>query len=135
MYGDFIDDKTSRLDVKAVLNDGTKVLIEMQVSSYDELPERFLYYWGKGYTEDLKSGDKYKELHKTISIIILVNNLPRFKDIEHIKTFMADIGFNNIEIHKFIEMKEQLTSFEILGVKPEKYDELLENAIVAVIRI
>lgn len=86
MYGDFIDDKMSRLDVKAVLNDGTKVLIEMQVSTYDELPERFLYYWGKGYTEDLKSGDKYKELHKTISIIILVNNLPRFKDIEDYHT-------------------------------------------------
>ena len=114
MYGDFIDDKTSRLDVKAVLNDGTKVLIEMQVSSYDELPERFLYYWGKGYTEDLKSGDKYKELHKTISIIILVNNLPRFKDIEHYHTewviqdkktgkhqYSEDLVIHTFELQKF----------------------------------
>ena len=45
------------------------------------------------------------------------------------------IGFKNIEIHRFIEMKEQLKSFEILGVAREKYDELLENAIVAVIKI
>lgn len=45
------------------------------------------------------------------------------------------IGFKNIEIHKFIEMKEQLKSFEILSVEKEEYDELLENAIVAIIRI
>ena len=86
MYGDFIDDKMSRLDIKAVLSDGTKVLIEMQVASYDTLPERFLYYWGKSYTEDLKKGSRYEDLRKTISIIILVNNLPRFKDIEDYHT-------------------------------------------------
>lgn len=48
---------------------------------------------------------------------------------------MSNIGFNNVEIHKFIEMKEQLKSFEILGIEKEEYDELLENAIVAVIKI
>lgn len=59
----------------------------------------------------------------------------RFDDIEHIKSFMMKIGFKNIEIHRFIEMKEQLKSFEILGVAKEEYDELLENAIVAIIKI
>ena len=59
----------------------------------------------------------------------------RFDDIEHIKSFMMKIGFKNIEIHRFIEMKEQLKSFEILGVEKEEYDELLENAIVAIIKI
>ena len=48
---------------------------------------------------------------------------------------MMQIGFKNIEIHRFIEMKEQLKSFEILGVAKEKYDELLENAVVAIIKI
>lgn len=59
----------------------------------------------------------------------------RFEDIEHIKLFIMKIGFNYIEIHGFIEMKEQLKSFEILGVAKEKYDELLENGIVAIIKI
>lgn len=40
-----------------------------------------------------------------------------------------------MEIHKFIEMKDKLKSFEILNGKKNKYDELLENAIVAVISI
>ncbi len=59
----------------------------------------------------------------------------RFEDIEHIKSFMMKIGFNNIEIHRFIEMREQLKSFEILGVAKEEYDELLQNGIVAIIKI
>lgn len=58
----------------------------------------------------------------------------RFYDIEHIKSFMSNIGFNNVEIHKFSEMKEQLKSFNIIDVE-ENYDKLLDNAIVAVIRI
>ena len=48
---------------------------------------------------------------------------------------MKKIGFNNVEIHKFIEMKDKLKSFEIMNVEKNKYDELLENAIVAVISI
>lgn len=64
------------------------------------------------------------------------NNLKdRFEDINHIKDFMKKLGFNNVEIHKFIEMKDKLKLFEILNVEKNKYDELLENAIVAVISI
>lgn len=59
----------------------------------------------------------------------------RFEDVEHIKSFMSNIGYNNVEIHKFSEVKEKLKSFNILNVKQENYDELLDNAIVAVIRI
>lgn len=45
------------------------------------------------------------------------------------------IGFKNIEIYRFIEMKDELKSFEILDIEKNKYDDLLENAIVAVISI
>ena len=59
----------------------------------------------------------------------------RFNNIEHIKSFMMKIGFKNIEIYRFIEMKDELKSFEILDIEKNKYDDLLENAIVAVISI
>lgn len=59
----------------------------------------------------------------------------RFSNIDHIKTFMRKIGFKNIEVHRFIEVRDKLKSFEILGIEKEKYTELLENAIVAVIKI
>ncbi len=59
----------------------------------------------------------------------------RFNDIDHIKTFFGEIGFKNIEIHKFIEMKDDLKSFDILGIDKMQFDELLEHAIVAIIKI
>lgn len=74
--------------------------------------------------------------NKNLNQVTSRNSLQdRFNDIEHIKSFMEKVGFKNIEIHKFIEMKEELKSFEILGVEKDKYDEALENAIVAIIKI
>lgn len=48
---------------------------------------------------------------------------------------MGEIGFKHIEIHKFIEMKDELKSFDILGIDKNQYDELLETCIVAVMKI
>lgn len=59
----------------------------------------------------------------------------RFNDVDHIKNFFGEIGFKNIEIHKFIEMKDELKSFDILGIDKNQFDELLEHAIVAIIKI
>ena len=48
---------------------------------------------------------------------------------------MKEIGFSNVEIHKFSEVKDDIKSFDILNIDKEQYDELLENAIVAIITI
>ena len=55
--------------------------------------------------------------------------------INHIRSFYKEIGFNNIEIHKFIEVKDELKSFDILNIDSNSNDELLETAIVAIIKI
>lgn len=71
-----------------------------------------------------------------VSTITSRNDLKeRFEDIEHIKSFLGEIGFKHIEIHKFIEMKDELKSFDILGIDKNQYDELLETCIVAVMKI
>lgn len=59
----------------------------------------------------------------------------RFEDIDHINRFMADIGFKNVEIHKFIEVKNELASFDILNIDKDSADEVLERALVAVIKV
>ena len=59
----------------------------------------------------------------------------RFENEEHIRKFFGEIGFKNIEIHKFIEVKDELKSFEILGMDKDSCDELLESALVAVLKI
>ena len=83
-----------------------------------------------------KQDECLPNFNDNLNTVTLRNNLKdRFEDVNHIKNFMKDIGFNNVEIHKFIEMKDELKSFEILKIKKNKYDDLLENAIVAVISI
>ena len=59
----------------------------------------------------------------------------RFKDENHIKEFFNNIGFKEIEIHKFIEVKEQLKSFDILGIDKNQFDDLLESAIVTILKV
>lgn len=46
-----------------------------------------------------------------------------------------DIGFNSVEIHKFIEVKDELSSFDILEIDRNSVNEVLDSAIVAVIKI
>lgn len=72
LQGELLDDKIGRLDVKARLNDGTTVIIEMQVAKYKYMAERLLYYWAKAYIEGLNKGQIYDKLHKTIAILISV---------------------------------------------------------------
>ena len=59
----------------------------------------------------------------------------RFQNEEQIKSFFGDIGFKNIEIHKFIEVKDELKSFELINADKEFFDELLDSGLVAIIRI
>ena len=79
LIGEEKDDKIGRIDIKAKLNDGTKVAIEMQVENLDYMPERLLYYWAKTYTGDLKRGENYKSLDKTIAILLSVSNIEPFE--------------------------------------------------------
>jgi len=119
LYGETKEDKIGRLDIKAKLNDGTKAIIEMQVVSYDNLPERFLYYWSKVYAGELHRGDEYNELNKTIAIIILAEENIRLEEIKEYhstwriredkqldKILTGDFEMHIIELTKFDEEKE-----------------------------
>ena len=75
---EFQKQKLGILDIRAKLQDGTKINIEMQVVNKHDILERTLFYWSKLYIEDVKQGDDYKDLAKTININILKYNfLPK----------------------------------------------------------
>ena len=76
------------------------------------------------------------QFNSNLSEKVARNNLnDRFENVEHIKTFFGEIGFKDIEIHKFIEVKDKITSFDNLGIDKNSLDELLDSAIVAVMRV
>ena len=75
-------------------------------------------------------------LNSSLNNVTSRNNLnDRFDDENHIRSFFNEIGFKNIEIHKFIEVKDQLKSFEMLNMDRDACDELLENGVVAILKI
>ena len=80
------DDKNGRLDLRAIINGNTECDIEVQLASNDNIAERFVYYWAKMYAANLKIGDTYSDLRKTISIIILDDNFKLTKNLEKPQT-------------------------------------------------
>lgn len=68
---DFLEDKFSRLDVKATTNKGKIINIEIQIKTEYNMIKRSLYYWSKLYEEQLSEGDKYETLSRTVCINIL----------------------------------------------------------------
>jgi predicted transposase/invertase (TIGR01784 family) len=66
-----IGDKASILDVRAVLQDGTKVNIEVQLRNQNNLDKRSLYYTSREFVKGIKSGQNYRELSNVIAINIV----------------------------------------------------------------
>ena len=65
------DQKLGILDVSVLLEDGTRIDLEMQVLSFAHWDARALFYLGKLFTEQLQAGDSYAQLKKCIHVSIL----------------------------------------------------------------
>jgi len=63
--------KASILDVRAQLQNETRVNIEVQLRNLNNFDRRSLFYWGKEYTKSLKSGQDYIYLPTVININIV----------------------------------------------------------------
>ena len=68
---DYIEDKFSRLDVKATTSNDEVINIEIQLKNEYNMIKRSLYYWSKLYSEQLNEGEDYNLLKRTICINIL----------------------------------------------------------------
>ncbi len=58
--------KDTFVDVKAVLENGKTVIVEMQVLNHDGFEKRILYNAAKNYSAQLKKGEKYHLLNPVI---------------------------------------------------------------------
>ena len=67
---EFKDDKLGVLDILVELDGKEKCNIEMQVMNSKNLIERILYYWSRIYARQIKTGEDYNLLEKTIIILI-----------------------------------------------------------------
>ena len=82
LLNDNKEDKNGKLDLRAVINEDIECDIEIQLATHKKILERFLYYWAKMYVANLKIGERYENLRKTISIIIVDENIEQLREIE-----------------------------------------------------
>ena len=74
-YKENNEDKETIVDVKCITQNGTVVIIEIQLQGNSKFPERILYYWASNYSKLLNHGEKYDALTPVISINMLDFNL------------------------------------------------------------
>ena len=95
-----VEDKFSRLDVKAKTSNQEIINIEIQLKNEYNMIQRSLYYWSKLYEEQLGDGDRYDKLCRTVCINIL--------DFKYLKNDRFHNGYRLKEI----ETNEELTDLE-----------------------
>ncbi|WP_295298016.1 Rpn family recombination-promoting nuclease/putative transposase [uncultured Brachyspira sp.] len=104
------NNKETIVDVKCITQNGTIVIIEIQLQGNSRFPERILYYWAANYSKLLKQGEKYDNLTPVISINLLNFNLD--KNLKNIHSSYMLYEINNkklltdhLQIH-IIELKK-----------------------------
>ncbi|EKV56782.1 hypothetical protein A966_08716 [Brachyspira hampsonii 30446] len=108
-YKENYEDKETIADVKCITQNGTVVIIEIQLQGNSRFPERILYYWASNYSKLLKHGEKYDALTPVISINLLNFNLDNSNNIH--SCYMIYETVNNrlltdhLQIH-IIELKK-----------------------------
>ena len=78
-----VEDKMGVLDVLVKINKNEYCNVEMQLIEKDKLLERILYYWARIYTKNLKSGNDYINLKKTIEVLIVNFEIKELKELEY----------------------------------------------------
>ena len=81
------DDKLGVHDIITELDGKEKCNIEMQLIDKNNIIERMLYYWSKMYTRQIKAGDDYNKLEKTIVILIADFNIKGLEEVEYHSTW------------------------------------------------
>ena len=108
LSAEFIGEKTSILDVRAILQNGSKVNIEIQIRNLGNFDRRSLFYWSREYIKGIKAGQDYIDLPVVITINIIdfeFLETENFHTIFHLREDKEStlVLTNVLEIH-FIDM-------------------------------
>ncbi|MEQ9234463.1 Rpn family recombination-promoting nuclease/putative transposase [Coleofasciculus sp. E2-BRE-01] len=118
---DVVDLKDSYLDVKALLDNGSTVLIEMQVLNVACFEKRVIYNLTKTYANQLKYGEGYSYLKPAIALTItdflMFNQTQRFltrfglKETQELFDYPdPEIELIFVELPKFTKTLDELDS-------------------------
>ena len=126
-----IDDKFSRLDIKAKTDKDELINIEIQIRDEHNMVKRSLYYWSKMFESQLTEGQKYDKLAKTICINILnfkCLNTKEAHSVYRLKEINTNEELTDIQEIHFIELPKLPKDAEIKDVF-DAWMEFIENPI------
>lgn len=109
--------KDTFVDVKAILDDDTKVIIEMQVLNHSGFEKRVLYNAAKNYSIQLDKNEAYHLLNPVIALSIV--DFEMFKENQNIIN-----SFKLIEKERFISYNDDI---ELIFVELPKFQKELEQ--------
>ena len=98
----------------------------MQLIDKNNIIERMLYYWSKMYTRQIKAGDDYNKLEKTIVILIADFNIKGLEKVEYHSTWKI-IETNSVK-KLILTDKFELDIIELSKIKgrENEKDQLLD---------
>ena len=116
---DHIDDKLGVLDIRAKAVTGEQFNIEIQLVNQYNMDQRTLFYWSKLFGGQLKEGQPFQSLKKTITINILdfnYINIEHYHSVFHLwedfdkKCKLTDIlEIHFLELPKFRKVRPDLS--------------------------
>ena len=77
------NDKLSILDIRAELDDGTSILIEMHMYGLGELKAKTIRSWARAFGEELEAGKKYTSQPPTITIAFTDGTIEAIGKVEN----------------------------------------------------
>ncbi len=81
LWGEQVNDKVGIIDIRATINNKNPIDIEMQIVDNHDIEKRLLFYWSKLYLKQIKEGENYKNLNRSISIIFLDYKIDELKEL------------------------------------------------------
>ena len=114
---DTVSQKGVRLDILAISDDGSQINVEMQKSASPRMVARALFYWSKVFAAQLVVGEKYEDLHQTISINIL-----DFKLFEKDERFWKKYAITDLETNEKLTDLFELHFIELSKIKEVRKD-------------
>jgi predicted transposase/invertase (TIGR01784 family) len=114
--------KDTYVDVKAILDDKTKVIIEMQILTHPGFEKRVLYNTAKNYSMQLVKGERYSLLKPVIALsIVNFDMFPENNDIinyfkvlnkKDFSNYSDDIELVFVELNKFNKSLEECKNIQ-----------------------
>ncbi len=114
------DGKYGILDVRIRMKNGSQMDLEMQVAPFEFWNNRVIFYLSKMYAEQVKEGDKYKNLKPCIHVSILNFNL-----FHEDQTCFREIAFCDLTTKQKYTGLLEIYVLELKKLPPEQKEEPL----------